>query len=505
MNWNELKLFNRKELLHLVPKGFGFETEPWTHQIAAFVAAISNPGFLCALDLGTGKTKVAIDYMRYMEHLDGNRGLSKALVICLNSAVENVEDEVGIHSNLTAVSLRGSSSDKWDMLKAPYNFYIINYEGLRALLTKRVEVVKNPKIVPGSAPGEEIKIEYKRREVIDPALCLKLIGLGIRTLIVDESHLVKNNQSVNFRLAKEIAKRCHNRLLMTGTPFGNSLLDIWGQYYLVDFGKTFTSSFFKYRSAYFKKAAGPFGQWEIKPDTEEKIRNILYTKAIRYSEDEVDDLPPKVYREKKFNLSRDQRKEYDLLVEGESTEATENVRSRSMAYRQIASGFILSSKYRFKKNPKLEALEDLVDSVADRHKMVIFTEFVESLNLITKMLKKKKIKFKTLSGETKDKHKEYTAFEKDPSIRIMVSNSRSGSASINLVSATYCIHYELPSSLIVYKQSLKRIHRGGQTKKCFFYVLMARNTIEASMYRNLKNNSDAFDRVVDFKKFLKGE
>jgi len=51
----------------MVPDGFTFKTDPWTHQIAAFLATISNEGFLNALDLGTGKTKISIDVCRYLD------------------------------------------------------------------------------------------------------------------------------------------------------------------------------------------------------------------------------------------------------------------------------------------------------------------------------------------------------------------------------------------------------------------------------------------------------
>ena len=88
--WNDLKLFNRDELLELVPKGFKFKTAPWTHQVAAFIACISSPGFLCCLDLGVGKTKVAIDVCRYLDFLDGSKKKIKVLYLCLNTAVEKM-------------------------------------------------------------------------------------------------------------------------------------------------------------------------------------------------------------------------------------------------------------------------------------------------------------------------------------------------------------------------------------------------------------------------------
>ncbi len=112
---------SRKELLSLLPKGFEFKTTPWDHQIASLACCLAYDGFLIALDLGTGKTKVAIDHCRYL-------GKSvKALVVCMNSAVENWEDEVRLHSDLRAVCLRGPTAEKWDKLKGD-GIFIINFE-----------------------------------------------------------------------------------------------------------------------------------------------------------------------------------------------------------------------------------------------------------------------------------------------------------------------------------------------------------------------------------------
>ena len=486
MNYNDLKLFSKEELIEMVPEGFTWKTEPWKHQISAFLASISEPGFLCALDLGTGKTKVSIDYCRF---LDDNRGNIRALVICMNSAVENVRDEVNIHSDLTAQCLRGPSSDKMDILNEGANFNIINYEGLRALLTEKVSIdgLKN------------------KKQVISSKAVDRFMKVGnFDAMIIDESHLVKTPKSLNFKLAKKIGMKTPRRLLLTGTPFGNSLLDIWAQYFLVDFGETFDTAISRFRAAYFEDK-GWFGpDWRVTKDGEKAIQSKLFSKAIRYKEDEVDDLPEKVFRVKAFNLSTEQRKVYNDLTDNIYDERTDAIGSKYNAFRTIASGFIKSSEYLFKTNPKLELLSDLIDEVVDRHKVVIFTEFIISHDIICKMLKKKKIKYCHVSGKTKNNHEQVVRFQKDPSYRIMVANRKSGGSSINLFAATYMVNYELGGSIIEYKQSIKRIHRGGQKFRCFFYTLLGKSTLEMGMYKNLQNGVDAFNRIVDPKKFVEG-
>lgn len=56
-DYNILKAMSKDQLYDMVPSNFEFQTEPWIHQLASFVASIANDRFFLALDLGTGKTK----------------------------------------------------------------------------------------------------------------------------------------------------------------------------------------------------------------------------------------------------------------------------------------------------------------------------------------------------------------------------------------------------------------------------------------------------------------
>ena len=85
----------------------------------------------------------------------------------------------------------------------------------------------------------------------------------------------------------------------------------------------------------------------------------------------------------------------------------------------------------------------------------------------------------------------------------MVANIKSGGSSIDLTAATYCIFFELGGSVILHKQALKRIHRGGQMEKCFFYYLLGKGTVEVNVYKDLQNGVDAFAKIVDGKKAQK--
>jgi len=493
-NWNDLKLFNREELLEMVPDGFTFHTKPWTHQIAAFLANISNDGFLDALDLGVGKTKVAIDTCRYIDFYNGGLKKIKVLFVCLNSAVEKMKDEVETHSELSAVCLKGSKEEKWRLLGLPYNFYIINYEGLRSLLSERE--VKGYVGVVNKKSG---KIEYKKksRDEISSKAVNTLLKKNFDALIIDESHTVKTPTSLIFRVLKLVVKRLNRRFLLTGTPFGNTLLDVWSQYFIADKGETFGASFKIFKLSYFKDK-GYFGPLWVPTETgKEYIESNLYRKAIRYEESECEELPPKVFRVLNYNLGPEQRKAYNELIDEQYSLLTVDIASKAIGFRTISSGFIKSSNYEFKNNPKLELLWDIIEAVHEKHKIVVFFEYTMSREIVERFLKKKKIPFNSISGKEKDKYRQISSFQNDPKYRVMCAQIKSGGASIDLFAACYCVFFELGGSIIQHKQALKRIHRGGQTQRCFFYYLLGTNTVEVSIYKDLSKGVDAFAKIVD--------
>jgi len=178
-------------------------------------------------------------------------------------------------------------------------------------------------------------------------------------------------------------------------------------------------------------------------------------------------------------------------------ELTIDIKRKGLTFREIASGFIASSDYIFKKNPKLEIMWDIVETAIESSKAVIFVERTKSREIIEKFLKKKKVLYNTISGATKNKGFEWRTFQTNPKYKVMVANTKSGGASIDLFAATYAIYYELGGSVIQHKQSLKRIHRGGQTKRCFFYYLIGNGTVEKSIYDDLQDGVDAFSRIMD--------
>ena len=497
-NYNDMKVLTRAELKTLLPTWYKFKTRPWTHQLACTIASIANEGFLSCLDLGTGKTKVAIDVCRFLQH--DNKDL-RVLVACLSNAVGNWADEVGLHSTMRATKLQGAMADRWSLLKGG-GFFIINFEGLRYLVSSKVEG-KNKPIRERVGPRNYKIVGWKKAKstmALDDGLLTKLIGFNFDVLIIDESHMAKSDQSLTFKIFHKLALAIKHRLLLTGTPFGNSLLDVWAQYFLVDFGKTYNSSFITFKQAYFEDKGYWGPDWKVTKSGKKIIESKLFTKALRYNEDEVGELPDKVYRVANFELSKEQRADYLKLVNNIPNGKVSGISNKVMVFRQICGGFIKKSNHIYKENPKLDMLREIIEQALRSSKVVVFHEFVQEGILIEGMLKTMKVKFNRLRGGVKDHHKEYTQFRDDPKYKVMVAHPLSGGASINLISAAYCVFYSNGYRVINRKQCEKRIHRAGQTAgRVFYYDLIGSGTIESLILANLKAGVDAFDTIIDGK------
>jgi SNF2 family DNA or RNA helicase len=485
-NYNDVKLLPREDLEDIVPSGFKFKTKPWKHQLACFLASIINEnGFLNNLDLGAGKTKVIIDIVRYFEW-KYNRKL-KVLVVCLNNAVENWQEEVYKHSHgINATCLRGSAKNRWKKINGN-GFFIVNFEGLMRMMTKKVQV----------------KGKNRKKHVIDNAMMAQIKAMGFDALAYDESHKLQTVTSLNFKIAQRLTRIIQRSYCLTGTLFGNSLLAIWPQYYVIDLGETYGTSFYRdFRNMHFVDK-GFFGP-DYRPTKkgEKAIKDRMWRKAIRYNEDEIDDLPDKVYRVLKYDLSRTQRADYTRLMDKLNYDGP--VQNKHMAFRQICSGFILREDRLHRVNPKLDLLEEVIESAVDHSKIVIFHEFIKEGELIAARVKKMKLDYCELNGRVSDKHSQIKAFENNPKKKVMIAHPLSGGSSINLVSAAYCAFFSNGGSVINRKQCEKRIHRGGQNApRVYYYDFVGNKTIETKMINNLNGGIDALDGIVDGKSLRK--
>ena len=131
----DFKKLSRRELIECLPQDFKFKKPPWHHQLVSLVQSLSYNGFNFWLDLGLGKSKVAIDAVRFMHQY--YKLNMKALIVCLNeAAMGNWAEQVHIHSEMKAVQLLGNYQQKEAAYRSLDNgFYIVMKHKVHLILS----------------------------------------------------------------------------------------------------------------------------------------------------------------------------------------------------------------------------------------------------------------------------------------------------------------------------------------------------------------------------------
>lgn len=474
-----------------------FHTPPFLHQKVCFLIGIAYPEFLWMLDMGTGKTKIMLDLIRYYREIGK---FKRALVLVPNVAnIQNWCDEIDIHQpTLSYTAMDGTTEKRWELLSREVDINIINYAGLLYLGTKKGFKLVGPK-------------DKKRRvpcRVIDPEALAALAEI-FDTLILDESTAIGNHASLTTKIIEKLTPYYEFKWAATGTPFGRDPTPLLTQFRAIDNGETLGTTLGMFRAAFFNTKKNYWGGYEHKFDKrkERGLHRLLKHRSIWYDESECGDLPKKVYRLRKVSFPEDQQTYYErILKDIRGGDSTTNLlfKNNFIKMRQIASGFLnhkdldtgKQTLIKFRKNPKLDELELIIDEINPTRKMVIFYEFTKSGEYITALLKKKKIKHVWLYGGTKDAAAIVTQFKLDPETTHMVVNNQSGAYGLNFQVANYEVFYESNVRPEIRRQGEKRCHRTGQTRRVFIYDIIVRHSVEEKIQRFLSEGKDLFNALV---------
>lgn len=189
------------------------KTKPFPHQVEATEYITSKASVPLFDEQGLGKTKIVIEALcNNMEQgiIDG------ALIICKKHLIDNWKDEIGTHSHLKYIVLRGNANEKGLKFMGYSHFYIINYES-----------------VIGEV--ERLKMFLKIRKM---------------AIVLDESHKIKNPNAKTTKATLDLKDLAKKRIIITGTPIANKPLDLWTQFYFLDNGNLLGNNYKKFEKLY---------------------------------------------------------------------------------------------------------------------------------------------------------------------------------------------------------------------------------------------------------------
>lgn len=303
----------------------------------------------------------------------------------------------------------------------------------------------------------------------------ELASLQDFTLLLDESSLIQNYKS---KRTKTILKmKPSSVILLSGTPVGGKYENLYTQLKLLGWNitkKEFWDTFINFELVQYGRLAPKIPKILGYKNVDLLKQKLREHGADFLTTDEVFDLPLQNF----ITINIKRNKEYkDFLkyhyLKLENLEFIGDNPLKSLLYSRL-----LISAYN---EYKLNALIDLCDSTEDR--LIIFYNFKEELNQIIASVKNRPISI--VNGQVKD----LNAYEQENNSLTLIQY-QAGAMGLNLQKANKIIYYSLPLSSELYEQSKKRIHRIGQNRPCFYYLLLADNSIEERIKTTLDKRND---------------
>ena len=307
-------------------------------------------------------------------------------------------------------------------------------------------------------------------------------------IILDESQAIKNPDSLISRKVRELKSR--RKLILTGTPIENSTLDLWSQMSFLNPGLLGNESYFK------KEYLKPIEKQKDEHKTK-KLNSLIKPFLLRRKKNQVaDDLPEKVINIRYCTMSDEQREVYEKEKNAFRSKImdvieTNGVGKSSMILlqgltqlRQIANHpKMVDQKYE-NGSGKLEEVTYMIEnSISKGHKVLIFSQFVKHLKIVSDYLDGQNLPYAYLDGSTKDRQHQVERFQNDPEVSIFLISLKAGGTGLNLTKADYVFLLDPWWNPAVEAQAIDRAHRIGQTKKVFAYKFVSKDTVEEKIIK----------------------
>jgi SNF2 family DNA or RNA helicase len=400
----------------------GVPFEPFPYQLEGIAFLMPRDAALLADEMGLGKTMQTILALRLLFH----QGLLKSvLLITPKPLIHNWCRELKQWGPDIPFEVFPADPEQrrvgWFVSNCPVK--LINYESL----TRDVDLINDPRV----------KFDL---------------------VILDEAQRIKNRDSKTAQIVRSV--RRNRSWALTGTPIENHPDDLVNLFAFID-------------------------PERVPADTPFKKLTTLTSNSIlrRTKEDVQSDMPPKIIRDLEVDLSPAQQSAYDLaekegvvhLNELGETITVQHVFQLVMRLKQICNFDPLTGE-----SAKLEQLlHDMEEVFASGRKAIIFSQWVEPLNVLAKALEP----FGPLLYHGGIKQELRTPildqFKHDPSKHIILMTYGSGSVGLNLQFANYVFLFDRWWNPAVEDQAINRAHRIGQRHPVTVTRFLSQNTIES--------------------------
>lgn len=469
----------------------------WNHQVECIKRAHDKNNFALLFDMGTGKSRTAIEVLRRKYHGEGR--LLRTLILAPIAVCENWKREFAMYSKINPVDIQVLTQDGKKRVKE-----FIKWAG---------DDLKRPKIFVTNYHATQMKDLFPLMQ-----------RYNFECVVVDESQRVKNPTGKMAIAVASLADKARYKFILTGTPILNSPMDLFMQWRILDGGETFGKNFYGFRAAYCEDenarrqgTQGYFPKWKVRESMFPIIQEKIQAKSMRVMKNECLDLPPLVRQEIDVEMSAEQKRIYkDLereyiafLTESENEKraiTAQIAATKALRLQQVLSGYAsiqTGEEVQFKDVPRANILRELLEDLTPNHKVVVWACFKQNYKMIGKICDSLKIKYVTLTGDDSvtEKNANMDAFRTEQDVRVMVANQSAGGVGVSLVEADYMIYYSKGFSLEADLQSEARNYRSGSEKhsKITRIDLVARGTLDEMVNEALARKQNVAELILNWR------
>ena len=423
-------------------------------------------GGILADDMGLGKTLQTLTWLAWLQE-QNKKNHKPSLVICPASVLHNWRREAEKFTPNLRVLVLESGAARHNLRKQipQHDLIVTNY----ALLRRDLE-------------------EFHK--------------FSFRAVILDEAQFIKNPGAQVTQSVKQL--KCENKIALTGTPLENRLLDLWS---IVDFIQpSYLGTQEQFLDTYEPKGGdnAESAQRIARRRLSAKLRPLLLRRLKKHV---AKDLPDRIEERRDCPLGDEQRKLYlaelrrsrDQVMKAVETQGLNKSKMHVLAaltrLRQVCCHPSLVGSNTA--SGKTETLFELLDPlIADGQKVLVFSQFVQMLDLLQKECNLRNIHTHMLTGQTKDRQQVVSDFQKDTGAGVFLLSLRAAGTGLNLTNASYVVLYDPWWNPAVEAQAIDRSHRIGQTQTVNAYRLIAPGTVEEKIWELQQSKAQTIADVL---------
>jgi superfamily II DNA or RNA helicase len=433
---------------HPLPVGFLGELRPYQkagYNWLRFVQDYHFGGCL-ADDMGLGKTIQTLAMLQHRRESGEAQGAASLLVLPTSLVFNWLNEAQKFTPELRVLAYTGTYRDKNPDRFADYDVVLTSYGIVR----------------------------------LDTEL---LAGYKFDYVILDESQAIKNPSSTTSQAVRQLHSK--HRLILTGTPVENSTMDLWSQMSFINPGLLGTQAFFR------KEFLKPIEKDQDEGRTR-RLHALIKPFILRRHKAQVaKELPAKTEQLSYCQMTDEQAHAYEETKSFYRNKILRNLDEHGPAstqflllqgltrLRQIANHPRLADENYTHESGKLrEVLRMIRNVVAEGHKVLVFSQFVQHLSLVRAALDERQMPYAYLDGATRDRPAEVARFQETEDLKIFLISLKAGGVGLNLTAADYVFILDPWWNPAVEAQAVDRAHRIGQQRPVFTYKFITQGTVE---------------------------